>query len=537
MKILLHHPSGTDGTSFYRAFGPFNAMAHKDPEIHLVDGNTEIAWPFLSQFDLVFIQRPASPWHMSLVEMCMEYNVPVWVDWDDNYFDIPDVNPRKSMYSPFHIDLVRRIAKCADYITVSTHHLLREFSQFNQNIAVVPNALDTRLFDPEAYQEYGRENTILWRGSDTHHDDLDHFKEQIIQLMDETPEYVWAFVGYCPEWAAKHLPAHRFRHYDYAGPIEYVRTLFAIRPTLVYVPMVDSPFNRSRSNVAWIEATYAGAAVVAPAWEEWSFLPCAWYQNREQFIESFRFALRNGETMIKESSHYLYKNLKLQTVNDVRFKILHSLVGKSPVERRRKMLPPVDPQPFTDEQFFQFNCEHGWCQNNPAWIAGQEKFADYLTKELGGLSFMDIGCGTGTLLEVLLKRGHVAYGIDTNRHNFELFKDRNPEYVDKFLRYSAAEVVMGNKIDVVTCIEVFEHLPDEVCRQVLANWRGRTKFFVFSSTPYHSTPHFDTQWGHINVKPVARWIELFRECGYVFVQNLDYPTKWSLLFVSDNVTS
>jgi 2-polyprenyl-3-methyl-5-hydroxy-6-metoxy-1,4-benzoquinol methylase len=537
MKILLHHPNGSDGTSFYRGFGPFNAMARKEPEITIVNGNTEISWEFLTQFDLVFIQRPASKWHTDLVKMCKEYGVPVWVDWDDHYFEIPDSNPRKKFYSDYHIEQVRWVAKNADFITVSTSYLFKEFSPYNKNIKIVSNALDTRFFDPEAYLEYPREKVILWRGSDTHAEDLDHYREQILPLMAETQDYVWAFFGYHPQWAIDFLPADRIRLYDYTGPIEFIQGMFAIRPTLVYVPMLDTPFNRSRSNCAWIEATYAGAAVVAPGWDEWNHIPCAKYfeqlSGKEDFSNAFRTALKTSQDLVQRSSALLYRDYKLNSVNDVRFQILHSLVGKSPVTSRRNLLPPVDPQPFTDKEFFDYNRENGWCQDNPEWIKGQEQFADYLINQLRGQVFMDIGCGPGALVETLLKRDKVvAYGIDTNPLNYEYFVQRNPQWKENFICDSAHQVLPGNVFDVVTCVEVFEHLTDEVCEAILMNWKGRCKFFLFTSTPYHSTPHFDKQWGHINVKPTEHWKAFFEDKGFTFIQELDYPTKWALLFVS-----
>ena len=554
MKILLHHPSETDGTSFYRCFGPFNDLARNDSEITVVNGNIELSWAQITQFDLVFIQRPASPYHMDLVKLCKAYGVPVWVDWDDHYFNIPDSNPRKEFYTKYHINIVRWVARNADYITVSTQFLYEEFHKYNGNIKLIPNAIDTHFFDTDIHTEFPREKVILWRGSDTHKESLDFFKEEILELMDETPDYVWAFFGYYPEWAVEHLPSNRIRLYDYDGPIEFTNALFKIRPQIVYITLKDNEFNRSRSHVGWLEATYAGATVVAPDFPEWKRLPVSLYYkpnpdfkpeaaelikdlNRDievpDFKVAFMKALSDDGRLQNKSTSMLY-DYRLSKINQMRKEILMELTNTTyKLKKRGHLTGAIElAGPFSDAEFFRYGSDHGWNQDNPNWIAGQENMATYLQDKLGAQSVVDIGCGTGALLEVLRKRGVVAFGVDSNVDNFKYFKKRNPDLEEFYIQEDASNVILGNPMDVVVSIEVFEHMPDEVCHRILQNWKGNCKFFVFSSTPYHSTPEFDQQWGHINVKPTPHWIKLFEDNGFRLVQKLDFPTPWSLLFIS-----
>jgi hypothetical protein len=47
--------------------------------------------------------------------------------------------------------------------------------------------------------------------------------------------------------------------------LEYLQNdLPRFRPAIAFVALRDNEFNRAKSNIAWIEAAYAGAAVVAP---------------------------------------------------------------------------------------------------------------------------------------------------------------------------------------------------------------------------------------------------------------------------------
>ena len=42
-----------------------------------------------------------------------------------------------------------------------------------------------------------------------------------------------------------------------------------ISPKYSVFPLVDTPFNRAKSNIAYLEAIMCGAIIVAPDWQEW----------------------------------------------------------------------------------------------------------------------------------------------------------------------------------------------------------------------------------------------------------------------------
>jgi len=80
----------------------------------------------------------------------------------------------------------------------------------------------------------------------------------------------------------------------------------------------------------------------------------------------------------------------------------------------------------------------------------------------------------------------------------------------------------------IVSIEVLEHLTDEQINEYLESIDA--KYFYLSSTPYTTTPEFDSWWGHINIKSVDEWIAFFDEYGYKVLHKLTVPTDWSILF-------
>lgn len=493
----------------------------------------QVSWSLLNRFDIVFMGRPASKWQMDFIRMAKNYGVKVWVDWDDHYLNIPDTNNRKHIYGPYQTDTIKWIARNADVVTVSSLTLLEEWKQLNPNTVMVRNAMDDQLFDMSDSDKYPREKLILWRGSDTHQADFEEHKEAIIELMNETPDYVWGFFGFCPDWAIDVLPTKRIRQYANDGVIEYIKTLASLRPELIYVPLEDIPFNHAKSHIAWLEGTYAGAKIVCPDWEEWGYLSAFKYSGKENFKKFFLAALSsNDPSIVATAKNEVIQVHSLCKANAERMRIAKTLfIDSFP---RVRVDDTVElPRQFTDEEFFNYNKEHGWTQENEAWVKGQEELAKYCIEKLGAQSAFDLGCGTGGLLEAFMTKGIPAMGVDSNPLNKEFFDNRhaNESDRDRFILEWAQVVEPANKFDVCVCIEVMEHIPDEIDRKILEIWHEKCNYFLFSSTPYHTTPQFDTQWGHINVKPIDHWVKFFEESGFKLIQRLDYPSDWTLLFV------
>jgi 2-polyprenyl-6-hydroxyphenyl methylase / 3-demethylubiquinone-9 3-methyltransferase len=92
---------------------------------------------------------------------------------------------------------------------------------------------------------------------------------------------------------------------------------------------------------------------------------------------------------------------------------------------------------------------------------------DYIERQVKGLAgkqVVDIGCGGGILTEALAQRGAVMTGIDMaeqslkvarlHLHESDLEIDYQLSTAEAFAQHNAA------RFDVVTCLEMLEHVPD-----------------------------------------------------------------------------
>lgn len=347
-SIIAIIPQPQDATSLYRGIGPLQTM-RRDTGL-TISVNPEISWVTLKGADAVFFQRPSNDAHLAMITRCRANNKPIWIDYDDNLHAVPLCNRRFSTYGHPHIHHnIATILALADFVTASTPHLadslraiLRCFpanADFRLNpekIVVVPNAYDPDLHVGLTGKRLPRENLVVWRGSDSHAKDMMIFTDAMAHVIEKHQDWNYEFCGEPFWWTVEQLK--KVTRPGVLGlqssqePSIFFRHLHKQRPALMIVPLEDQAFNRSKSNIAWIEATAAGAVTLAPDWPEWQKPGVIRYDGTMDFESKFAAFLDDeydAETLWKQSSDYILENLRLRDVNKVRIAGLNSIVGDS----------------------------------------------------------------------------------------------------------------------------------------------------------------------------------------------------------------
>lgn len=103
---------------------------------------------------------------------------------------------------------------------------------------------------------------------------------------------------------------------------------------------------------------------------------------------------------------------------------------------------------------------------------------------LKGLSFrtvLDAGCGTGVLLQRISQRypGLQLTGSEYSPQGIELARKRLPDAAFRTLDLSRGS--LEEKFDLITCIDVLEHIPDDMA--ALGNLRAMTGRYLILSVP------------------------------------------------------
>lgn len=104
---------------------------------------------------------------------------------------------------------------------------------------------------------------------------------------------------------------------------------------------------------------------------------------------------------------------------------------------------------------------------------------------------MDAGCALGFLVEAFRNRGVEAFGVDISKFAIEnVHADIKP-----YCWAGSVSDPFPQKYDLITCIEVLEHMRQKEAEKAIENLCAHANEIVFSSTPfdYKESTHFNVQ--------------------------------------------
>jgi hypothetical protein len=341
-RLACGCPDEADVTSFMRGLGPLQAMVRQDSRLQLIRpprGESNWGWDWLSGTDALFLQRPASPLSVQIALQARLMGLPVWIDWDD---DLPNISRCNPSFKLVDRDMLLKVSgaliKLADVVTTSTEQLrtvrMTALSAPEQvaakaKIHVLSNALHWRNSDLR------RNRNISWRGSAHHAENLAAVLPAI-SAVASSPKYTgwkWSFMGDTPWQIFEAIPRDRLETKTPLPIHPYIEAYFSRAPWIHLVPLADNSFNRCKSNLAWIEATAAGAVVLAPDWAEWQKPGIIRYSQPADFATKLEEALDhfgNGEIHpgVSASRDYVASHLTLRHTNSLRWGILRRFCNK-----------------------------------------------------------------------------------------------------------------------------------------------------------------------------------------------------------------
>jgi hypothetical protein len=105
--------------------------------------------------------------------------------------------------------------------------------------------------------------------------------------------------------------------------VQYNQYIYDLSPSINIVPLVDSIFTRCKSNISFIEGTWAGAACLCPDIPEFQKDGVVNYKENfgyllEKLMKSQSFRQENYE----KAYQYIQDNLLLSIINQKRIKII-----------------------------------------------------------------------------------------------------------------------------------------------------------------------------------------------------------------------
>ena len=327
MKVLVKIPNPGDCTSFYRAEGPLAALSKTYRNFewnYAFQGN----WAELARYDALFLQRPGSTNDLLAIEMAHQMGIPVIVDYDDNLLAVE----QDSMYYTRWVEnnvggVVTKIIEKADLVISSTAAIQKAYGKGT----VIPNAHNDYIYPVEKRQTSSDNKTIIWRGSSFHQATLLAKAKDIVELINDFPDWKFIFMGYLPWFISENVGKGRVTYIPDNDIIVYLKTLKQLNPTIGIAPLRETEFNLAKSDCSFLEQCYAGACFVAPAMQEWEHSGIInYYPGKfKETLQDLMLAPQVYRTNIANQGwEYIKKERLLSYVNQFRVDAFENLLLK-----------------------------------------------------------------------------------------------------------------------------------------------------------------------------------------------------------------
>jgi hypothetical protein len=256
------------GPGFYRLRVPFEEMArHTD---HTLEIDTTMPDWVLDEADVVVGQRVCQPgaterWRRLATGAYGRRPMLVF-EIDDDLWDIDPANrPARSFFNLGHPELLTNLTECAklaDVCTVSTEPLAEVVRRVNPNVVVLPNQLPALAFTPKPLVPVGGSYRIGWAGGPSHAADVEEMVGGLRQHFRRNPTDVYVNMGTKFTAVDRAVAGRRLHELPWTQDMgEHYRRLAELDIGLA--PLRPSLFNRSKSEIKFLEYAANGAAVVA----------------------------------------------------------------------------------------------------------------------------------------------------------------------------------------------------------------------------------------------------------------------------------
>lgn len=332
-RILMCHPSYNDGVSFYRTQGPLSELYDHVRLFPFDQSNpNEVnSWHWYNMCEILFISRPTQNFHLVLMENARKWGMKIWLDCDDL---LDRISEEASGYQTFMnrnaVEIFHESLKQADVITTTTEYLKTQLEERGGKgkVQIIRNGVHDSFL--KLRRKWTRNNQIMWRGSHFHPQDLALYSEGLLKVINEYPKMNFIFFGARPFWLNYRYKFKNVSHCRQVNIMDYYKGLCELNSSFQYVVLEDSEFNRSKSNLAWIDGTLAGSAMLVPNWDDWpdeNYAKC--HISPENFPHMLRKLIeiddRTAEKMVENSWELIREKYLLSKTNKLRLKIIEGL--------------------------------------------------------------------------------------------------------------------------------------------------------------------------------------------------------------------
>ena len=249
------------GDYFYRTHSPGIAMA-QDDSVRVINitnqhrHKTEI----MTRADVLILKNICDPDILPLIRGRKEQRKLTVYEIADDLNALQTWNPVYFFFkNKQNLDLGFRLASSCNALQVTSPELKRLYGHLNKNCKVFPNQVLN--IPPEKSLKKDSELVIGWGGSHGHMEDMTEIARPLINWINTMPNVSLHLMCSEPIWKLFDALPQNKKRWTLPGSLDdYYNFLKTI--DIGFAPLKDSAFNRSRSDIKFLEYAISGIAPV-----------------------------------------------------------------------------------------------------------------------------------------------------------------------------------------------------------------------------------------------------------------------------------
>ena len=182
-------------------------------------------------------------------------------DTDDDFTSVAPLNPASGMITEDVVEGTKKLIAACHAVTSTTPYLAARLANINRRSYVLPNCLDMRHWN-KIYAMPREEGPLRigWFGSESHQEDLEILEEVWPVVARLRPQVKFVLGGSWTFLLERKL-GNRMESMGWVSLEEYPGIVHHI--DIGCLPLQDTEFNRTKSNLKWLEFGALGIPCVA----------------------------------------------------------------------------------------------------------------------------------------------------------------------------------------------------------------------------------------------------------------------------------